>query len=154
MQTIHQAVFFLLILAIICLNVLSDIKFWRLVVNHQYMAKVKELAEESSDLTALLGPHKMRVLNTVLYTLAACLPLIVIVAIYFQGKYFGSPRLNHTAVTLIIYQIVDIFFEFCAWPTQVFPHRRLTIPLLVTTSILSFISYALLLCLIYQGLTV
>lgn len=154
MQTVHQTIFFCMAIGILSLNIIGDVKLWHLIAHHQYLKTIKEQAEENSLLSTVFSPRTVRIINTGIYTLTAGLILLVIVALYFQGKYFGSSQLNHTAITLILMQFVNIIFQTCAWPTQMFPNRRITKPMLITDSILSFINYSLLIYMIYQAAVV
>ena len=153
MPTFHQVIFYVLVIAVLALNVISDIKFWGMVVHHQYMKEIKEQAGVFSDLATIFNPKIVRILNTALYTLAAVLPLTLNVAIYFQARSFNSPQLSHTAATLVLLQLLIIIFQTCAWPTPAFPNRSFSKPMLVTDIALTFIGYALLICLLCQAIT-
>lgn len=151
MQLVHQSIFFCLVIAVISLNILAEIKLWHLISHHQFLAEIKKQAEEDSDLATIFSPHTVRIINTIIYTLAALLPLIVIVAIYFQGRYFNSYQFNHTTFTLILVQLVTVLFQSFAWPSHAFPNRRFSKLMLVTDTTLSLINYALLFYMLYQA---
>ena len=156
MQSFHEVTFYTIWGFCLLMCIIGDFGLYRGLLNGQLKKDLKESSQElgmaTDSLNQLIGEKKTRLINAILASIPTIIVVILIFAMYYQGKAFNSDFLNRTTLAYLAIEILDGIFIAVKWPNPLFPDRPMTKALLATTIFFSVANFLLLAMIFIQTL--